>query len=130
MKYLPLIFLLTSCAVGYHHAIVDGTRKEEYDASAQLGAVTSQKGSDGYSYDADAQKSLSDVGTAAVGYITAKGYTKVQVAKEHTNQLNSPNSKGGVINNSINHSQVVTPTVDPTTGQVLTPQLVQPSVKP
>lgn len=72
MKYLPLIFLLSSCVTGYHHAIVDGTRREETDVSAQWGAVVSQKGADGYALDADAQKnadSLIAAGGLAIGAI-------------------------------------------------------------
>lgn len=91
MKYIPLIFLLSSCAVGYHHALVDGTRKEETDVSGQLGAVVSQKGADSYQFDADAQKNLDSAIAASGLAIGAVQNTKTQVSNNNVKNVTTKN---------------------------------------
>lgn len=133
MKNLLLLSLAAvcccSCQVSNHLAEVyypkGGLAKREIDTNVQVAGVSSQKGSDGYQNDFDGQASWNDTMTGATGIVASKELGKFNVAKEKTARVGERQTTARAAN--ARPPTITTPTVDPGTGQILTPVVTQPA---
>lgn len=111
-------FALTSCT-GYYHEARSVAGNYERDVLVKVGGTSSQKGADGSSVVTDDQASFNDAATAAAGGYAAGQATKARVSDNRLGQVQAQQTTAQKANAI--PPTVTTPTVDPATGQLLTP---------
>lgn len=122
-----LCILEASCTIGASEDLAVTTSKSgvtSYKRSRNVviqgpGGTVSQKGSNGYSIVADNQQSARDIAQAVGGGYAAGQATKARISDNGLSAVNKQQETAQKANAI--PPTITTPTVDPVTGQLLTP---------